>query len=164
MNGPLSRLRGNAAGLVDQVVSAGSNAATGLLVLLFLPPSKADAVLFAIGVGYFAIGIARALVGDVLLTYSARYGVAEQARHAADATKTAGALGLLTAAVTLAVWERDRKVRYPNRGGSVTKNAAPKDAAAARAATAAALSVAAAPAGSGAAPQANNGGASSSGA
>ena len=104
MSGPLARLRGNAAGLVDQVVSAGSNAATGLLVLLFLPPSKADAVLFAIGVGYFAIGIARALVGDVLLTYSARYGVAEQARHAADATKTAGALGLLTAAVTLAVW------------------------------------------------------------
>ena len=67
--------------------------------------------------------------------------------------------------VTLAVWERDRKVRYPNRGGSVIEDAAPTDGAAAQAAaTAAAPSVAAAPAGSGAAPQANNGGASRSGA
>lgn len=104
MSGPLSRLRGNAAGLVDQIVSAGSNAATGLLVLPFLSPRQAGAVLFAIGVGYFAIGIARALVGEVLLTYSARYGPAEQARHAADATKTAGALGLLAGLATFGVW------------------------------------------------------------
>ena len=104
MNGTLTRLRGNAAGLADQVVSAGSNAATGLLVLPFLSPSHAGAVLFAIGVGYFAIGIARALVGDVLLTYSARHGVAEQAKHATDATKTAGALGLLAAVATVGAW------------------------------------------------------------
>jgi hypothetical protein len=67
--------------------------------------------------------------------------------------------------VTLAVWERDRKVRYPNRGGSVTEDQAPANGAATpAAATAAAPSVAPAPAGSGAAPRANNGGASSSGA
>jgi len=100
------RLRGGgaAAGLADQLVSAGANAATGLLVLPFLSPGDAGAVLFAIGVGYFAIGIARALVGDVLLTHSARYGVAEQARHAVDATKTAAALGLIAAAVTILAW------------------------------------------------------------
>ncbi|SHN36514.1 hypothetical protein [Cryptosporangium aurantiacum] len=103
----MKKLRGNtanAAGLADQLVSAGANAATGLLVLPFLAPAEAGAVLFAIGVGYFAIGIARALVGDVLLTYSARYGDAERARQATSATKTAGALGLITALIVVAAW------------------------------------------------------------
>lgn len=95
---------GHAAGLADQLVSAGANAATGLLVLPFLSPAQAGAVLFAISVGYFAIGIARALVGDVLLTYSARYGDADRARQAADATKTAGALGLLASAAVMIAW------------------------------------------------------------
>ncbi len=66
--------------------------------------------------------------------------------------------------VTLAVWERDRKVRYPNRGGSVTESETPKDDAAAPAATAAAPSVAASAPTKSAAPRENNGGASSSGA
>ncbi|MFI5957955.1 hypothetical protein [Cryptosporangium sp. NPDC051539] len=101
----LQRLRGNTtAGLADQLVSAGANAATGLLVLPFLPPSHAGAVLFAIGVGYFAIGIARALVGDVLLTYSARYGDTERARQATDATKTAAAFGLIASVLAVLAW------------------------------------------------------------
>ncbi|MFG1926282.1 hypothetical protein [Cryptosporangium sp. NPDC048952] len=96
--------RGSAAGLADQLVSAGANAATGLLVLPFLAPSEAGAVLFAISVGYFAVGIARAIVGDVLLTYSARYGDADRARQASDATKTAGALGLLASLLAVIAW------------------------------------------------------------
>lgn len=104
LRGRFRRGGGAAAGLVDQLVSAGANAATGLLVLPFLPPSRAGAVLFAISVGYFAIGIARALVGDVLLTYSARYGDADRARQAADATKTAGAFGLLASLAVVVAW------------------------------------------------------------
>ncbi|TQS46337.1 hypothetical protein [Cryptosporangium phraense] len=101
----MRRLRGNTtAGLADQLVSAGANAATGLLVLPFLTPAHAGAVLFAIGVGYFAIGIARALVGDVLLTYSARYGDSERARQATDATKTAGAFGLIASVLAVVAW------------------------------------------------------------
>ncbi|GAA0227386.1 hypothetical protein [Cryptosporangium japonicum] len=101
----MKKLRGNAAaGLADQLVSAGANAATGLLVLPFLAPAEAGAVLFAIGVGFFVIGIARALVGDVLLTYSARYGDADRARQSADATKTALVFGAAAALVVVVAW------------------------------------------------------------
>jgi O-antigen/teichoic acid export membrane protein len=92
------------AGVVDQVVNAGANAATGLLVILFVDPAAASVILFAIGCGYFTIGIARALVGDVLLTYSARYDVTERARQARDAAKTAALLGVLGGVIAVIAW------------------------------------------------------------
>ncbi|HEV2088938.1 MAG TPA: hypothetical protein VGR21_11570, partial [Cryptosporangiaceae bacterium] len=95
----MKRLRSNAAGIADQIVNAGANAATGLLVYPFLPPEDTGDVLFALACGYFLVGVARAVVGDVLLAHTSRYDGEVRHRHVTDAAATAVGLGFLGTAL-----------------------------------------------------------------
>ncbi len=97
----MRRLRANAAGIADQLVNAGANAATGLLVYPFLPPEDTGDVLFALACGYFVVGVSRAVVGDVLLAHTSRYEGEVRRRHVRDAAATALGLGFLGTVLAL---------------------------------------------------------------
>lgn len=100
----MRRLDAKAAGLADQVLAATASAATGLLPYFFLPRSDVGGVLFALTVGFFVVGVTRAVVGDVLLTHSSRYDQHELSRQVTDAAATAFWTGVLAAPVAGLAW------------------------------------------------------------
>jgi O-antigen/teichoic acid export membrane protein len=102
------------AGLADQIVIAVANAGTTLLgVLLVHPRERADDLLLAIAIGYAAIGLGRAFVGEVLLAVAAREGEErrrELVRHGLTAALAIGAgAGLLLVGIW-AVWPRGGRI------------------------------------------------------
>jgi hypothetical protein len=70
---PLRVTRWIGAGLVDQVVVAAANAGITLVGLVLLDRHRAGVMMLSLGVGYFAMYLNRAFVGDVLIALGSRY-------------------------------------------------------------------------------------------
>jgi len=106
----VTRLRGVrafGAGIVDQVVIAAANAGNSLLALLLIHPnSRAGVLALALVVGYVAVSLNRAFVGEVLLALAARFRQesATRVRLVRDGLTTASIFGLLAAAVLALAW------------------------------------------------------------
>ncbi|WP_426508846.1 hypothetical protein ACPPVO_59770 [Dactylosporangium sp. McL0621] len=117
--GPLLRrlqgLRGASrfvgAGLLDQVVIAAANSANTLLGGILLPKEQFGALALALAVGYFAMYLNRAIVGDVLLALASRYDGEPRIRLARNGLATALCSGLVTTVVFVVLW-----AAWPNRG------------------------------------------------
>lgn len=86
-------------GLVDQVLLAVANAGNGLLAVILLPREEAGGVLLSIACLYFATGVNRAFVGDVLLAHASRYDGEERRRRVEHGAATALTIGMLAAVV-----------------------------------------------------------------
>jgi O-antigen/teichoic acid export membrane protein len=92
------------AGLADQVVVALANAGNSLVALLLLPDTgRAGMLVLALAVGYAAVSLNRAFVGEVLLALAARFEPADRARLIRDGLAAALVTGLLTALVLVVV-------------------------------------------------------------
>jgi O-antigen/teichoic acid export membrane protein len=92
------------AGLADQVVVALANAGNSLVALLLLPDTgRAGVLVLALAVGYAAVSLNRAFVGEVLLALAARFEPADRARLIRDGLAAALVTGLLTALVLVVV-------------------------------------------------------------
>jgi hypothetical protein len=92
------------AGLVDQVVVALANAGNSLVALLLLPDlGRAGVLAIALAVGYAAISLNRAFVGEVLLALAPRFESADRSRLIRDGLAAALVSGLLTALVLVVV-------------------------------------------------------------
>jgi O-antigen/teichoic acid export membrane protein len=95
------------AGIVDQIVIAGANAANSLLALLLIPGNdRAGTLAVALIVGYVVVSLNRAFVGEVLLALAARFrdDSATRVRLVRDGLTAAVVNGLLAAAVLVVVW------------------------------------------------------------
>jgi hypothetical protein len=93
------------AGMADQVVVAVANAGNSLLALLLLPdPSRAGVLVLALAVGYAAVSLNRAFVGEVLLALAPRFEPADRQRLIRDGLAAALAAGVIGAAVLGTVW------------------------------------------------------------
>jgi O-antigen/teichoic acid export membrane protein len=95
------------AGIVDQVVIAGANAANSLLALLLIPGNdRAGTLVVALIIGYVVVSLNRAFVGEVLLALAARFRgeSATRVRLVRDGLAAAVTGGLLAAAVLVVVW------------------------------------------------------------
>lgn len=104
---PLAKLRDTrwvGAGLLDQAVIASANAGNTLLGLILLPRDRAGLMVLALGVGYFAMYLNRAFVGDVLLALSSRYDGDPRDRLVRDGLATAAVVGTAGAALFAAIW------------------------------------------------------------
>lgn len=99
------------AGLLDQVVIAAANSANTLLGAILLSKSNFGALALALAVGYFAMYLNRAIVGDVLLAMASRYDGEPRVRLARNGLTTALCSGLLTTVVFVVLW-----AAWPNRG------------------------------------------------
>jgi O-antigen/teichoic acid export membrane protein len=103
----LSRLR-NArwvgAGLLDQVVMAGANAANTLLGPILIQRDRAGIMLLSLGVGYLAMYLNRAFVGDVLIAMASRYEGERRDRLIRNGISAAGVSGLLGLVVFVVIW------------------------------------------------------------
>jgi hypothetical protein len=112
----LRRLRGArwvGAGLLDQVVIASANAGITLLGLVLLDRAPAGVMVLSLGVGYFAMYINRAFVGDVLIALSSRYDDERRDYLVRHGLATAVAAGVAGCAVFAAIWSV-----WPRGGGS----------------------------------------------
>ncbi|GAA4244100.1 hypothetical protein GCM10022255_005810 [Dactylosporangium darangshiense] len=107
--GGVSRFVG--AGLLDQVVIAAANSANTLLGGILLPKEQFGALALALAVGYFAMYLNRAIVGDVLLALASRYDGEPRIRLARNGLATALCSGLVTTVVFVVLWSA-----WPNRG------------------------------------------------
>jgi O-antigen/teichoic acid export membrane protein len=107
--GGVSRFIG--AGLLDQVVIAAANSANTLLGGILLSKEQFGALALALAVGYFAMYLNRAIVGDVLLALASRYDGEPRIRLARNGLATALCSGLITTVVFVALW-----AAWPNRG------------------------------------------------
>ncbi|WP_432827398.1 oligosaccharide flippase family protein [Dactylosporangium sp. CA-092794] len=99
------------AGLLDQVVIAAANSANTLLGGILLSKEHFGALALALAVGYFAMYLNRAAVGDVLLALASRYDGEPRARLARNGLTTALCSGLVATVVFIALW-----ALYPSRG------------------------------------------------
>jgi hypothetical protein len=92
------------AGLLDQVVVALANAGNSLVALL-LPPDndRAGTLVLALAVGYAAISLNRAFVGEVLLALVPRFEPPDRDRLIKDGLAAALLSGLLTAVVLVGI-------------------------------------------------------------
>ncbi len=94
------------AGLSDQALVAVTSAGTGLLATWMLPTAQAaGTVLYALLILFFVQGIGRAFVGDVMLTFVARFtDPAQRRRQFENAHATTVALALVAMVVLTAIW------------------------------------------------------------
>ncbi|GAA5196292.1 hypothetical protein GCM10023322_64880 [Rugosimonospora acidiphila] len=93
------------AGLADQVLVAVTSACTGLLATAVLAPTAAGLTLYAMLVLYFVQGVGRACVGDVMLTYVARFeDPAERRRQFQNAHASIAVLSIGAMVVLLGIW------------------------------------------------------------
>jgi hypothetical protein len=102
-----ARLRGVrwvGAGLLDQVVIAVANAGNTLLGLFLLDRDRAGIMVLSLGVGYFAMYVNRAFVGDVLLALGSRYDGGARDRLVRDGMSTALVAGLAGGVLFVAGW------------------------------------------------------------
>ncbi|WP_344610886.1 hypothetical protein [Dactylosporangium salmoneum] len=99
------------AGLLDQVVIAAANSANTLLGGILLPKEKFGALALALAVGYFAMYLNRAVVGDVLLALASRYDGEPRVRLARNGLATALCSGVVATVVFVALW-----ALWPSRG------------------------------------------------
>ncbi|MBT8225737.1 MAG: hypothetical protein HKP61_09420 [Dactylosporangium sp.] len=90
----LSGARWAGAGVLDQAVIALANAGNTLLAGVLLPRSRSSDLLLAAAVAYFAIGLNRAFVGDVLLALASRYDGARRERLVRDGLCSALVIGV----------------------------------------------------------------------
>ncbi|HTJ36840.1 MAG TPA: hypothetical protein VL738_26755 [Dactylosporangium sp.] len=107
--GGVSRFVG--AGLLDQVVIAAANSANTLLGGILLPKERFGALALALAVGYFAMYLNRAIVGDVLLALASRYDGEPRIRLARNGLATALCSGLVATVAFVVLW-----AAWPNRG------------------------------------------------
>lgn len=87
------------AGLADQVVVALANAGNSLVALALLEKSRAGTLFLALAVGYAAISLNRAFVGEVLLALAPRFEQPARDRLIRDGLAAALVTGLFTAVV-----------------------------------------------------------------
>jgi O-antigen/teichoic acid export membrane protein len=99
------------AGLLDQVVIAAANSANTLLGGILLPKEQFGALALALAVGYFAMYLNRAVVGDVLLALASRYDGEPRIRLARNGLATALCSGLATLVIFVILW-----AVWPNTG------------------------------------------------
>nr|BFE59326.1 hypothetical protein GCM10020063_038520 [Dactylosporangium thailandense] len=99
------------AGLLDQLVIAAANSANTLLGGILLPKARFGALALALAVGYLAMYLNRAVVGDVLLALASRYDGDPRDRLARNGLATALCSGVVTTAVFAALW-----AAWPSRG------------------------------------------------
>ncbi|WP_432982328.1 hypothetical protein [Dactylosporangium sp. CA-233914] len=99
------------AGLLDQVVIAAANSANTLLGGILLSKEHFGALALALAVGYFAMYLNRAIVGDVLLALASRYDGEPRIRLARNGLATALCSGLVTTVVFVLLW-----AFWPSRG------------------------------------------------
>jgi O-antigen/teichoic acid export membrane protein len=93
------------AGLVDQVVMGGANAANTLLAVGLLETrARAGTMLLSLGLGYLVLSVNRAFVGEVLLTQAPRLSGEDHRRLIRHGLAAAVAVGVLAALVMLGVW------------------------------------------------------------
>lgn len=93
-----------AAGLLDQAVIAGANAAMTVLAVVLLDRDRSGALLLCIGLAYLVLTLNRAFVGDVLVVLTARLDQEGRARLLRNGLTTAVTFGAIAAAVFLLVW------------------------------------------------------------
>ncbi|WP_433074234.1 oligosaccharide flippase family protein [Dactylosporangium sp. CA-052675] len=110
-HGPGGASRFVGAGLLDQLVIAAANSANTLLGGILLSKAHFGALALALAVGYLAMYLNRAVVGDVLLALASRYDGDPRARLARDGLATALCSGVATTAVFVALW-----AAWPGRG------------------------------------------------
>jgi Polysaccharide biosynthesis protein len=92
------------AGLLDQVVIASANAGITLLGLVLLDRGRAGVMVLSLGVGYFAMYINRAFVGDVLIALGSRYDDERRDRLVRNGLATALSAGLAGCATFVIIW------------------------------------------------------------
>lgn len=90
-----SGFRWASAGILDQAVLAIANAGTTLLAAALLDRDRSGALMVSVAVAYFAIGISRALVGEVLLALASRYDGERRDQLVRNGLTTAVCLGLV---------------------------------------------------------------------
>ncbi|MGH3712072.1 MAG: hypothetical protein ACRDT4_01185 [Micromonosporaceae bacterium] len=100
----LGRRRRAVAGLADQAFTAGANAVNGLVAGVLLGPALYGRYVASIGVAFIAVAVARAFIGEVLLTHSARAQGDELRGQVRDASATALMVGLAAAVVAVGIW------------------------------------------------------------
>lgn len=103
-------------GLVDQFVSAASNAANIVLAAVLISSEReAGAMMLALTIGYFAVGLNRAFIGDVLLAHLPRCEIGDQVRLVRNAAATALAFGLAVGLLLIFVgtaWPRSSPIDF----------------------------------------------------
>ncbi|MER7002933.1 hypothetical protein ABT297_07785 [Dactylosporangium sp. NPDC000555] len=99
------------AGLLDQVVIAAANSANTLLGGILLPKEQFGALALALAVGYFAMYMNRAVVGDVLLALASRYDGEPRVRLARNGVATALCSGVVATVIFVVLW-----AVWPNTG------------------------------------------------
>jgi O-antigen/teichoic acid export membrane protein len=99
-----ARVRRIGLGLTDQLVIAIANAANPVLAAALLDYASAGAMLLALSLAYFAMGLSRAFVGEVLVAQAPRLGADERRRLVRNGAAAAASLGAIGAVVLLAVW------------------------------------------------------------
>ncbi len=92
------------AGLLDQALMAGANAAMTLLPIGLFGGERAGSLVLSIGLGYLVLAISREFVGNVLLAQASRLTGAERDRLVRHGMAAATALGAVAALILLAVW------------------------------------------------------------
>ncbi|GIJ51502.1 hypothetical protein Val02_83880 [Virgisporangium aliadipatigenens] len=91
-------------GLVDQAVIALANAANPILAAALLDRRAAGIMLFAVVFAYFANGLGRAFVCEVLLTLAPRLDGEERRTLVRDGAATALCYGVLASLVLVGLW------------------------------------------------------------
>jgi O-antigen/teichoic acid export membrane protein len=92
------------AGLADQAFNAGANATNGLVAGILLGPSSYGRYVAAIGVAFITVAVARAFIGEVLLTHTARARGEAYQKQIQDASATALGVGAVAVVLAGAVW------------------------------------------------------------
>lgn len=92
------------AGIIDQGVSSGTNFLTVLIPGLLFGPEDAGTLVLALSLGYIALGVQRAMVGDPLLAYASAFEEDERRTLVRDATTTALGLGVLAGLIGVIAW------------------------------------------------------------
>lgn len=104
----MSKLRGASrfvgTGLLDQFVIATANASNTLLAGIVLGDFHLGAMVLALGVGYFAMYLNRAFVGDVLVALVSRHEGETRDRLVRNGVASAATAGLITSVLFVAVW------------------------------------------------------------
>jgi O-antigen/teichoic acid export membrane protein len=92
------------AGLADQAFTAGANAVNGLVAGILLGPAAYGRYVAAIGVAFIAVAVARAFIGEVLLTHTARAQGEAYQRQIRDASAAALGAGAVAVVLAIALW------------------------------------------------------------
>ena len=100
----MSRARFVGAGLLDQTVIAAANAATTLLGPILLGLHRSGLMILALGVGYLAMYLNRAFVGDVLIALASRHEGEHRARLVRNGAAAAATAGLVGCAALMIIW------------------------------------------------------------